>query len=296
MRQLLLLLLTVATVSSGSARAETGLVAKPVADTKAVTLDPARSYIIVQTPGPIPMVFIRQSERADVDDYLQRRKAALVKAHARWVRRHTAWVDYVNLYKKYKKEPVEGLRYAPPENEPIEPTEANLTFRPIELENIISIGPINRFAKSDLRSTYITEVTPGTYSFYGSILIVPNQTSGVCMCMGTVKFEVKAGQIVHIGTIRPSLADAQAKAKAEGKPVPKDDFDLPDELSTIVWNVPVAGDSIDPRLAGYKIDPAKLIPGGRFANYYGLTIDRVSAIPGVFSYDRGKQLDLTTTP
>lgn len=276
-----------------AASEEPALFARPVGDKKAVTLDPAHSYVIVQTQVALPMIFIRQPDQPAVEDYRQRRKAAFDKAHARWTKRHASWVDYVADYRRAK---AQGIKYLPPEKEPVEPTEARLNFPPLDLENIIGIGPTQRFAKGETRSTYVTELKPGTYRFYGVISVLPDKTEGTCMCMGTVKFEIKPGQIVNIGTIRLSLTDAQAKAVTAGKPVPKTEFDLPDELSTVSWDPPIPGDPIDPRLAGYTIEAADLRPGGRFPNYYGIEIDRVSAIPGVLAYDRDQQVDLRPKP
>ncbi len=65
-------------------------------------------------------------------------------------------------------------------------------------------------------------------------------------------------------------------------------------MNSIGWEMPVAGAAIDPRLAGYAIVPAELRAAGRFPNYYGLQIDRMTPIPGVLAYERDRIIDVKT--
>ena len=260
---------------------------QPVADKPVVTLDPTFGYIMVQSEGATAMNFIRLPEAADFDDYRKRRGEALAKAHEKWTRKHDRWVKEAADWNAQSA--ANRARVTRPV-EPVEPTDANLAFTAIEMENLIGMGPFNRFSKANDVSTYLTQVRPGRYAFYGSI-IVANAAAGTCMCMGTFEFEVKPGQIVNAGAVVLNWLEERRRAKAEKREVPRTDMDLPENLNTLGWKLPVAGAAVDPRLAAYTVVPAELHASRRFPNYFGVQIDRITPIPGVISYDRDQIID-----
>ena len=259
---------------------------KAIADKPAAEIDPAKSYIIVQTETATPLTFIRRPEKEDIDDYLRRRKEALAKAHDKWVKKHANWVRDAAAWDKAGSGRTGSRPVAP-----VEPTDANLAFPAIEQENMVSIGPFNRFAKEKGRSVFLQMVPPGRYAFYGPVIIAAG-VGGACLCMGSIQFEVKPGQIVNTGTMVGTWMAERARAKAEGRPVPPITTEFPGKLTTTSWQPPVAGDTIDPPLAAYTIVPADLRASGRVPNYFGLQIDRLTPIPGVLDYDRDKVIDV----
>lgn len=268
---------------------------KSVPDKKEVTLDPAASYLIVQTSSgssmySFPLTFVRRPEPADIDDYLARRRAALEKAHAKWVKKHASWerelADWNAMSKSLRASVSRPV-------EPVEPTDANLAFPAIEQENMVMIGPFNRFAKGSGRSIFVHRVRPGRYAFYGPVNFA-NAVAGTCMCMGTIEFEVKPGQIVNAGMMRLNFMDERKRAKEAGEPLPKTELEMPETLNAISWDLPEPGATLDPRLAGYAIVPADLRAAGRTPNYFGIQIDRLTPVPGVLAYDRDTIIDEKT--
>lgn len=264
---------------------------RAIADKPVAEIDPAKSYIIVQTEAATPLTFIRRPEKEDIDDYLSRRKEALAKAHAKWAKKHANWVKEAASWDRLSSSDRRG---APRPPQPVEPTDANLAFAAIEQENMVSIGPFNRFAKEKGRSVFLHMVPPGRYAFYGPVIITAAIGGGTCLCMGSIQFEVKPGQIVNTGTMVGTWMAERAKAKAEGRPVPPMTTEFPGKLTTTSWQPPVPGDTVDPRLAAFTIVPADLRASGRVPNYYGLQIDRLTPIPGVLDYDRDKVIDVKT--
>ncbi len=265
----------------------------PVGDKPVAAIVPGESYVVIQATagsaaGVSALMLIRRADPVDLDDYRTRRAAALAKAHAKWKKRHAAWVK---LKQAYVEDKAQGQRANWPGKAPVEPSDANLSFSPLDLENIVQVGPLNRFAKGDAKSVYIHHVRPGRYAIYGPLTQLP-QPLGVCWCMGTIEFEVKPGEIVHAGTLRSVQAEWAEKAKTAGTTPPKTDFDLPGGISPYAWDVPAAGDAIDPRLAAFKVVPAELRAGGRFPNYFGLAIDRLAPVAGVLDYDRDRVIDV----
>lgn len=261
---------------------------KAVADKPVAEIDPAKSYIIVQTETATPLTFIRRPEKEDIDDYLRRRKEALDKAHDKWGKKHAKWVQEAAAWDKMSSQDRRG---AARPAEPVEPTDANLAFPAIEQENMVSIGPFNRFAKEKGRSIFLHMVPPGRYAFYGPVIIAAG-VGGTCLCMGSIQFEVKPGQIVNTGTMVGNWMAERAKAKAEGRPVPPITAEFPGKMTTTSWLPPVAGDKVDPRLAAFTIVPADLRASGRVPNYFGLQIDRLTPVPGVLDYDRDRIIDV----
>jgi len=269
-------------LASTSFAASPAQLAEPVKDKATVVLDPNSSYILLQisfSSGAfaIPVSLIRKPTEADIADYRQRRCAALAKAHAKWVKAHASWA-----------EEAAASRGA----EPIEPTDATLDFTPIEVETMITIGPFNRFAKNKTtdRSVYLTRVQPGRYAIYGPVNIgVNGVAAGTCACMGTLEFDVAPGQIVDAGTLRLNLFE-RMMGRVSG-PKPRDELDLPDGLTSVGWDLPANSGAVDPRLNAYRIVPAQLRPAGPFNNYFGVQIDRLTAIPGLLEYQRDRIID-----
>lgn len=266
-----------------------------VKDTKEVTLDPEASYLIVQTNSASSMfsfglAFLRRAEPADVEDYTRRRAEALEKAHAKWVGKHDRWKADVAQWDGLPASARGSLKRPV---EPVEPTDANLAFPALDTENVVPIGPFNRFSKADGRSTFVHRVKPGRYAFYGS-LVFAQAVGGTCMCMGTFEFDVAPGQVVYAGMMADSWLAARAEAKKAGQPMPKTGFDLPADVSSLTWDLPEEGEITDPRLAGYSIVPAQLRAAGHIPNYYGVAVDRITAIPGIVTYQRDTVIDVRT--
>ena len=264
-----------------------------VKDRPTIALDPNTSYMIVRSrSGAASFAFVRIADEVDVADYRARRAAALAKAHKKWVTKHASWKKRVASFSKLSSSERAYSRDKPGP-EPIEPTDANLAFTPMEVENMISFGPFNRFAKDDM-SVYIFGVRPGRYAFYGPVMVGAQGALGTCMCMGTFAFEVKPGQIVDAGTLTINLLSEREKAKAAGREPPKDEFDLPETMTSVSWEAPVAGANIDPRLTRYRVEAADLRASRRMPNYLGLTIDRLTPIEGILDYQRDLVIDVKT--
>jgi hypothetical protein len=263
-----------------------------VGDKKEITLDPSQSYLIVQTSSAssmfsFPVTFVRRPEKEDIDDYVRRRGEALEKVHEKWQRKHATWQKDMERWdgmspstRAREKKPIE----------PEEPTDQNLAFPSLDQEGMVQIGPFDRFSKKDGRSTFLHRVKPGRYAFYGPVVFA-NAVGGSCMCMGSIEFDIAPGKIVNGGMMKLNWMEERQKAKDEGRPLPKTEFDIPEHLTSISWEVPVDGAAIDPRLSDYKILAADLHATSGFPNYFGLVIDRVTAIPGILEYERDRVID-----
>ncbi len=235
----------------------------PVKDTPTVQLDPNAAYILLRSPAPVPINLFRIATPEEVADYTARRAERLAKAHAKWEKSHRIWVEDLATWKKSPG------AYQHPGDEPVEPTDANLNFMALDQENLLGFGPLNRFAKEKGgSSTYLQRVWPGRYVVYGSVTVDPNGGAvGFCVCMGTIAFDAKPGEIVDVGSVKASATDALTYPNLLEKAEP----DVADGLRSgsitmMRWTLPSASLSVDPRLSGYKVVSASFKPAGPVPN------------------------------
>lgn len=150
-----------------------------------------------------------------------------------------------------------GNPYPNKRRKPTEPTEANFGYPSYEQKHTVFLGPQNRFSKID-GSAYLQEVPPGEYIFYA--------IGTTCACLGTVSFDAPAGKVVMLELMQMTNADGTTPFKIG------------------------AGRFADARLPAETLLPAALKPAGMRANWFGISVDRVLPIEGVFAYERGKQV------
>lgn len=278
------ILLAMALAMAGPTKAERKLLG-PVKDSPTVQLDPSAAYILLRSPAPVPISLFRIATEEEVTEYKARRAEALSKAHKKWISRHADWA------KNRENLRVQGVK----EEEPAEPTEASFDFPPLDKENLIGFGPLFRFAKeTGGNSTYLQRVWPGRYVVYGSILLTPNgATAGMCVCMGTIAFDAQPGEITDIGAVKASMTDGLIWPQMIEKADPADAAGLASGAITMMrWTLPSPSLPVDPRLSGSKVVRATFRSAGPVPNYYGVQVDRMTAIPGILEYDRDRIIDV----
>jgi hypothetical protein len=126
-------------------------------------------------------------------------------------------------------------------------------------------------------------VEPGEYTYFGPILYLPGTpVFGVCYCMGSVKFEAKAGQIT-------SLGDFLSLGWADRAALEQSTFErelLPDRPAKPTdWSVPQS-------LAKYPNVKAELRASGKRNNFLRALVGRMPPVPGVLAYNRDVPVDL----
>lgn len=256
-------------------------VTKAVADKPVFAMVPGKAYILVEAADMANLALARLPSPADLEKDKADRAEALTREHGKWVKRHAAWQSQMRTLAKSPssvRRPVE----------PLEPTEENFGWLPYEQRHVVFVGPMNRFAKLGA-SLYLQEVPPGEYLYYGNVVFNPNGgVIGTCACMGTVAFNAEPGKITVLGKVNYPLLDAARSEPKEQRP--KDAFDLPPGTTTlrILPATPVAADT---RLSKAELVPASFRPVPRVGNWYGLEIDRLMAMDGVFRYEGDRMID-----
>ncbi len=157
---------------------------------------------------------------------------------------------------------------------------------PIDVRLLASFGPKSFFDRSGGANgsfTYLIEVEPGEYTYLGPMIVSLNiPTPGECFCMGSVKFEAKAGQITSLGDfLSLGWADHEALMQTTIDPA-----SLPDRPAVPTdWSVPES-------LAQYPHAKAELHAAGRRDNFFNALVGRIPPVPGVLAYDRDVVIDL----
>ncbi|MBA16950.1 MAG: hypothetical protein CMN73_11450 [Sphingomonas sp.] len=247
---------------------------KAVRDKPDAQLDPAKAYLMYRLNGISPLYLIKEPTEADLAEYARLRGEALAEAQEDYPKDRTR---YERRLQRWNLNPVGD----PPE-EPVEPTDENFEFTPIEQLEMFSIGPLNRFAKNTV-SVYLEELPPGTYRIYG-LLRQPNGDArpGLCFCMGSVRFEVRAGEVTDLGFLDMPALNAMQDPTDHETPL------------RVFGSLP-EGVDLDSRIvaSGLPLRAADLHPAGKLPNYFGVATYRIPAIPGVIAYDRDRIIDLT---
>ncbi|MDH7975785.1 hypothetical protein QH494_26675 [Sphingomonas sp. AR_OL41] len=245
--------------------------ADPVKDKPQITLDPARAYVMYAgDPQGQGLNIVSIPTAAEMAAYRQGRAAALEQAKRDYAGQLAAW----NERKPGSAAP-----------RPVEPSEATLQFPlPVHFA-AMGVFSSDRFAKSATQSVYLEAVPPGDYYVEGTLV--------TCLCLGTVRFHVGAGQITDLGRVVYTFWEAKRRAKADGTAPPRTLFDLPEGVTTMAIEPARPGAAIDPRIGTFPVVPAAYHSFGKIPNGGANLIDRLTAMPGVFRYDRDVMIDLT---
>lgn len=249
-------------------------------------LDPAKGYIFVKANMRTQGLFLRVPDDATRAEYQKDWDEAFEKAKKKYQSAIKAWEKDAAIARQTKAKVPE---------KPVEPTRETFSIGAIELRDMVGYGPMFVFGKTETAFSYLTAVKPGTYIYYGPLYWAPNMPpAGQCYCMGTVRFEVKAGAITDLGnalqalpkTAPPYSVGTQAmmvmneERKAKGKDP--------------VWTPPALAYGVPDSLKALPAVQAELHASGKLNNYFGLPIDRMPPIQGILGYRRDTVIDERT--
>jgi len=253
-----------------------------------VKLDPDAGYILVSGAARQIGMFLRVPDDASRAEWEKTRQAAFVKEHKRWDWAMESWHRHVKLAQKMKDAEVPV--------QPVEPKIETFVHEPLELRDLVSFGYQYVYAKGDPVS-YLMRVKPGSYVWYGHVAggnSLP--AGGVCMCMGSVRFEAKPGVVTNLGDSLDTLPhwgedmdvqrlaakDAAEKRVAEGK-LPA--FAL--VVGTPAYPVPAS-------LRNWPMVQPEFYANAKINNFFAIPISRLAPIPGVLAYHRDTVVDVRT--
>lgn len=255
---------------------------KSVADKAQFVMDPAKAYILLEADQMVSVTLMKRPSAAEAEADRAERAEELAKVRQRWAKNLATWERARAAYARTKSG-------TPPGPRPQEPTEESFAWPAYEFRHVVSVGPEYRFFKKGV-SLYLQEVQPGEYLYYGNVLVNPNGgVAGTCACLGTVSFAADAGRVTMLGKISMPFVEAMKLPKEQR---PKDAFGLPEGTTTLRL-LPTTPAARDTRIPADRIVAASLRPLPRVPNWYGIEVDRLMPIDGVFRYDRDRIVDLT---
>lgn len=249
------------------------------------SFDPEAGYIYVHGPFRQTGTLLKVPDQADMDAYKKDWDEAFANAKAEYVKRLASWES--------ERKAAAGSPHKT-SGQPVEPTPETFTIGDIETRTKTSFGPDYAFIKDNSNNyySYFMKVKPGTYVYYGPFMTDPNGAHvGACYCMGSIQFEVKPGVITDTGNF---LLTAQFQTPANPPRVgvvftPEETFvmigKLKIDLRTIAWGLPAS-------LNGFPSTRADFRASGKIDNFYGVSVLRMPAIPGILAYQRDKVIDL----
>lgn len=255
-----------------------------VRDRDAVQLDPEASYLLVQGNRLGSIYFYKVPSEELRADWIRQRDEEIAEQQSDYERDMRRYESAMRRYRP-------GPGALPPTEEPVYATVDNFAWPAIETEQMIAIGPRDRFNDETALSLWLYEVPPGEYVFYGVADLDPRENSVVvdCACMGSVAFAVEPGSITAIRAGVETVDTGGNIVAFDDTSRNRTDRDV---LRGLVAQPPT--DAVyDPRLPRDRIVVPTFRLIERQENWLGGTINRVQPIPDVLSYERDKLIDLT---
>jgi hypothetical protein len=237
-------------------------------------IDPAKAYIYIRSPEyRANGIFLKTPGPEEIANFEAKWREEFEEAKA----------DYPKKLARYEAARQTGRT---PKEKPEEPNEETFAIGTIDMRMIVAFGPQFVFEKTDAPEksfSYLIEVEPGEYTYYGPMVYLPGaMVGGTCYCMGSVRFEARAGQITSLGTfLSQSWADRKAMEQAT-------------VVRTFLTDRPVTETdwSVSDSLAKYTVVKAELRAAGKRNNFLNALVGRMPPVPGILAYDRDIPVDL----
>jgi hypothetical protein len=241
-----------------------------------IAVDPDMSYIFFRSSARVGVQFVREPTAEERRLHAEARAEAYAIARTRSERQLASWQREREECRGHAARDASYCRYPPAQ--PAMVTPETFAYPPIEMETMVMVAAGPQFTREEPGNTYLMRVKPGTYTLYGSIAFGDGGAVGVCLCMGSVRFEAPVGRIVDIGELR-------YPAEGAGEPPRRN-------MTTQVLVPPSESAALPARLAGMPVVRAELRAADKLPNFLAVEIDRHPPIEDVLGYDRDRVIDL----
>jgi hypothetical protein len=238
-----------------------------------------KGHILLTRPQRGNGIFIKTPDADDIAEYNEEYEEEFTKAYERYQKRLKSYEKDLEYWEGQRR------KRTPRPTAPDEVSRETFSIGDIERRMLVSFGPKYVFSKDtdgEKSYSYMIQVEPGTYTYYGPIFQMPNgQTMGTCYCMGSVKFEVEAGEVTDLGTFLAQewASDEDMRMATVGyEPMGRDP--RPVEYPTFA------------SLAEQDVVRADLRAAGKMNNFFGILIGRHPPVEGVLAYDRDRVVDV----
>lgn len=235
-----------------------------------VDLESGKAYIVYDTPlAKVDVFFMRSLSEDELLQLAEKREIALAERRAR-LRKRRGGAPGVS-------------------DEELLP-DAEFAYADRSIKNLVRLDSGRIFEKVDDTRTYVVEVPPGEYTVFG--VGIEGFASGACMCMGSVRFDARAGEITDLGSILVSDEDGSTTFP-ELEPYVAPEF-IRRKTATFLMSVrpPADGDTVPAKFVDLPVTKVEYRAAPKFPNYLGMIVNRMPPIEGVLEYDRDIVIDL----
>ncbi len=278
----LVLVLSLALAASPAAFAKTADEMTEIRGDKPVTLRADRAYFLFRASAGVSPVFLRIPTDAEMQAYDAARREAFAKAEPELIRKRQSAIA--------RKGAAEAGGQKSDIAIPPVPTLDEYNFVYDKVRNAQTIRMSQTFETSGKEKVMLIEALPGEYVVYG---IGFGEIFHTCLCLGTVSFTPKLGQIADLGTLfvapASEASDIPELASETG-------FGPSMNGHIVTWSVAIrpatASTPVPSLLAGKPLAPANYRATGKFVAGFAFNVNRLAPISGILDYDSGKVLDL----
>lgn len=248
-----------------------------------VSIKPDKAYILYRTNatghGP---AFMRIPTRAELDAYAQAKREAFEKDKPKLI----AAREKIIAQKAADETAGRPSRaIVPPE-----PTLDSYDFVYTDVLNLQGLDPGKALEKGEGERVMLLEATPGDFVLYGTGW---RNVITTCMCLGTVGFSARAGEIVDLGTILVDIAwQKSAVPELAGETGLGASVNGHLALFAMALRPAAVGGAKPAALASLTVQPAKFRAVGSFVAPGLFNINRLAPVPGVLAYDEGRVVDV----
>lgn len=272
------------------ARAEREMIEIKAGDPMTIRAD--RAYILFRSIRPegavaVEPVFLRIPRAEEMERYAEARRQAFARAEPGLIRRRESM-----LRAKASAE-AEGRRYL--DEIPPPPSIDAFNFEYEEIRNLQNIDTDRALVPGRREAVYLVEVIPGDYVLYGTTFDSARPPLHVCMCLGTVGFPARAGEVTDLGQFFGDLVHRESvvpelRAESGFGPTMSVIFSLAGATIRPVQ----PGATVPPALQGAVVRPAEYRAVGTFFDPRAMMINRLAPVPGILAYDGGRVIDVRT--
>ncbi len=148
------------------------------------------------------------------------------------------------------------------------------------------------FVNEQGRRAYLIAVPPGSYVIT-AVTYRRMPAIGTCLCMGTLRFEARAGVVNDLGfllgAIEDSRTDLPELAPFTGSP---SWTHTAPALAIMSVRPPAEGMEVPTALQSLPLVRAEYRAVAKFPNYFRTMINRVPPVPGILDYEGDRAIDL----
>ncbi|MBX3561532.1 MAG: hypothetical protein KF780_06920 [Sphingomonas sp.] len=247
-----------------------------------VVIDPQKAYIFFRSNIRADLRLLREVTPAQAEAHAAARETAFARAHDRQQRRIVQWERLQSSCRDNAR-----LAYcADPRPDEMMRDAFEASYPPPEMGNFVDIMGGRLFARDGDNRGYFMTLEPGVYTIYGDMIASANGVIGTCLCMGSVTFEARAGEIADLGEIGYPIAEAIRAGRSYNPGISN---------LTAMSLTPYTESMASPdRLAGHSIVPARFRAADKMPNYFGILVSRMTPVAGVLGYERDRVIDVAS--